>query len=206
VETLMRLPTFVTSMPVASSANALRAGLSIILRDLGFPYPMTVASMGMAASGGILGQSDPNVLHHPLIFVIKDVAMQHEVADVAAIAGTHHHGVLALLCIWRHGVFDPQRVFPHALEGTILGVNAASSIILGVGGADIPTRGIKDAHNLERVDMDVEGMAANGGVQSPFIGTAELQFPIDAVMLIRLVSGVIYFITDLEVAALNLER
>jgi len=32
----MRLPTFVTSMPVASSANALRAGLSIILRDLGF--------------------------------------------------------------------------------------------------------------------------------------------------------------------------
>jgi hypothetical protein len=50
VETLMRLPTFVTSMPVASSANALRAGLSIILRDLGFGGWVGLALIALAGA------------------------------------------------------------------------------------------------------------------------------------------------------------
>jgi hypothetical protein len=50
VETLMRLPTFVTSMPVASSASALRAGLSIILRDLGFGGWVGLALIALAGA------------------------------------------------------------------------------------------------------------------------------------------------------------
>jgi hypothetical protein len=50
VETLMRLPTFVTSKPVASSANALRAGLSIILRDLGFGGWVGLALIALAGA------------------------------------------------------------------------------------------------------------------------------------------------------------
>jgi hypothetical protein len=50
VETLMRLPTFATSMPVASSANALRAGLSIILRDLGFGGWVGLALIALAGA------------------------------------------------------------------------------------------------------------------------------------------------------------
>ena len=46
----MRLPTFVTSMPVASSANALRAGLSIILRDLGFGGWVGLALIALAGA------------------------------------------------------------------------------------------------------------------------------------------------------------
>jgi len=46
----MRLPTFVTSMPVASSANALRAGLSIILRDLGFGAWVGLALIALAGA------------------------------------------------------------------------------------------------------------------------------------------------------------
>ena len=46
----MRLPTFATSMPVASSANALRAGLSIILRDLGFGGWVGLALIALAGA------------------------------------------------------------------------------------------------------------------------------------------------------------
>jgi len=46
----MRLPTFVTSMPVASSASALRAGLSIILRDLGFGGWVGLALIALAGA------------------------------------------------------------------------------------------------------------------------------------------------------------
>ncbi len=46
----MRLPTFVTSKPVASSANALRAGLSIILRDLGFGGWVGLALIALAGA------------------------------------------------------------------------------------------------------------------------------------------------------------
>ena len=31
------------------------------------------------------GQRDANVLHHALIFVVENMAVEHEVADVAAI-------------------------------------------------------------------------------------------------------------------------
>ena len=46
----MRLPTFVTSMPVASRANALRAGLSVFLRDLGFGGGVGIALIALAGA------------------------------------------------------------------------------------------------------------------------------------------------------------
>ena len=46
----MRLPTFVTSMPVASRANALRAGLSVFLRDLGFGGWVGIALIALAGA------------------------------------------------------------------------------------------------------------------------------------------------------------
>lgn len=46
----MRLPTFVTSMPVASRANALRAGLSVFLRDLGFGGWVGIALITLAGA------------------------------------------------------------------------------------------------------------------------------------------------------------
>lgn len=33
-----------------------------------------------------VGQADAHVLHHALVFVVEDVAVQHEVADVAFMA------------------------------------------------------------------------------------------------------------------------
>lgn len=46
----MRLPTFVSSMPLASSANALRAALSIVLRDLGFGGWVGLALIALAGA------------------------------------------------------------------------------------------------------------------------------------------------------------
>ena len=46
----MRLPTFATSMPVASRANALRAGLSVFLRDLGFGGWVGIALITLAGA------------------------------------------------------------------------------------------------------------------------------------------------------------
>jgi hypothetical protein len=50
VETLMRLPTFVSSMPLASSANAVRAALSIVVRDLGFGGWVGLALIALAGA------------------------------------------------------------------------------------------------------------------------------------------------------------
>jgi hypothetical protein len=45
---MMRLPSFVTSMPSGFSATAVRAGLSIILRDLGFGGWIGIALIALA--------------------------------------------------------------------------------------------------------------------------------------------------------------
>ena len=42
-----------------------------------------------------VGNGDPDVLHHALILVIEDVAVEHEVADVALVARADGDGVMA---------------------------------------------------------------------------------------------------------------
>jgi hypothetical protein len=50
VETLMRLPTFVTGLSLGASAKAARAGLSIVLRDLGFAGWVGIALIALACA------------------------------------------------------------------------------------------------------------------------------------------------------------
>src|SRR5215475_3078477 len=68
----------------------------------------SMVAMGNAAMA--IGQRDANVLHHPLILVIENVAMKHEVADIALVAGAHHDRVLPR---WTaRQIFDEERVLP----------------------------------------------------------------------------------------------
>src|SRR5271165_5717160 len=92
-------------------------------------------------------QRDPDVLHHPLIFVIEDVAMQDKFADVTLITRSSNHVVSRLY---------ENRVFPNALKAGVLRI-----VRLSVD-AHILALGIEDRLDLERVHMNVERVARWG--------------------------------------------
>lgn len=49
---------------------------------------MAISYLAMAGNGAAMAvrQGDPDVLHHPLVLMIENVAMQDELADVALVA------------------------------------------------------------------------------------------------------------------------
>lgn len=52
-------------------------------------------------------QGNADVLHHSLVFMVQDVAVQYKVTDVALITGAHDQCVLAGRLAGRHQVFHP---------------------------------------------------------------------------------------------------
>jgi regulator of RNase E activity RraA len=54
------------------------------------------SSMHAGCAALPVGQVDADVLHHALILMVEDVTVQHELADVALVAGADHDGVDAL--------------------------------------------------------------------------------------------------------------
>lgn len=121
-----------------------------------------ISYLVMAGNGAAMAvrQGDPDVLHHPLVLMIENVAMQDELADVALVARPHgnrvtRRGVGA-------GILNPQRVLPDILQSRILRV----AVIIGTKGADIIAGRIDDLDDLERIDMDMERMADDLSVHS----------------------------------------
>ena len=68
--------------------------------------------MGVCHSAMSIRQRDPDVLHHPLIFMIEDVAMQNEVADVALITRAYDDRVHPRWPALWGNVLDEERVLP----------------------------------------------------------------------------------------------
>src|SRR5215218_1604562 len=88
-------------------------------------------------------QDDRDVLHHALVLMVEDMAVEHELADIALVAGAH---------LQRIALLDPYRVLPHALEAAILRVGPGERVET----ADVAPLGIEDRDDLERIDVDVE--------------------------------------------------
>jgi hypothetical protein len=78
--------------------------------------------MGVCHSAMSIRQRDPDVLHHPLIFMIEDVAMQNEVADVALITRAYDDRVHPRWPALWGNVLDEERVLPYAFESGVLRV------------------------------------------------------------------------------------
>jgi len=75
--------------------------------------------------------------------------------------------------------------FHTPLQSRILRIEPAG-IVDRAGGADIPAAGIGDRHDLERIDVDMEGMADEAGLQRPFVDAAEPEYAVDPVRVVWL--------------------
>ena len=118
-------------------------------------------------------KADADVLHHALVFMVKDVAMQNIFADISLIAGANDDGVKSFWWrIRRYQALNPKGIFPNAFQTRILRVHLAASIIDRAGRTDILAIGVEDFDDLERIHMDVEWMADKIRLQRPFIDTA----------------------------------
>ncbi len=86
--------------------------------------------------------------------------MQYVVADLALVAGAHHHGVGATLGSAAGGdqALDPQRVLPDSLQARILRVHCAARVIDRPRQTHVLAVRVEDFDDLERVHMDMEGM------------------------------------------------
>lgn len=109
----------------------------------------------MAASEGTalaVWQADADVLHHALVFVIEDVAVQHVFPDIALVASAHHNCVDAFrIGLGRDQTLNPERIFPNPLQPRILRVRRATSIIDGPCEADIPAVRVENLDDLEGI-------------------------------------------------------
>jgi hypothetical protein len=82
-------------------------------------------------SGAILNLN-LHILHHALILVVKDVTMQHELADIALIARADLDGVHRGREFAREispifdQILDPERVLPDAFQSGILRIDRAA--------------------------------------------------------------------------------
>ena len=116
--------------------------------------------------------------------MIENVAVEHEVADVTLVPRAYGDGVLPPRPLRK--ILHEQGVLPHALEARILRIDdrVAVAVLLEIihraGGADIGGAvGRDDLDDLERVDVDVEGVAGEIRFQRPLIDAAELQGAVD---------------------------
>src|SRR5262245_9337096 len=87
-------------------------------------------------------KADADVLHHALVFVVEDVAVQHVFTDIALVASAHHEGVnpgtgVGIAGSKAEEALHPQGVFPYALESRILGIHATARVIHRARRADI---------------------------------------------------------------------
>src|SRR5262245_43034401 len=121
---------------------------------------------------GLIRHHDADILHHPLVLMIEDVAMEDKVADVASIACANHDLIAAGL--------DEYRVLPDAFQVRVLRVASLA------GAADVGPRRIEDLHDLERIDVNVEWVPHRGAGQRPLVDSTQGQSVIDTGRKIRL--------------------
>src|SRR5260221_4525185 len=72
-------------------------------------------------------ERDADVLHHSLVLVVEDVAVQDVGADVALVARTHDQRVLPGRLAPE--VLQPQRVLPDALQARVLRIHGAARVV-----------------------------------------------------------------------------
>lgn len=94
---------------------------------------MAIDALMMAGNGATLAvrQGDPDVLHHALVLMIEDVAMQNELADIALVVRPHGDRVARRRI--GAGILDPQRVLPDIFQAWILRI----AVVIGAKRADI---------------------------------------------------------------------
>lgn len=88
---------------------------------------MAIDAVMMAGNGATLAvrQGDPDVLHHALVLMIEDVAMQNELADIALVVRPHGDRVARRRI--GAGILDPQRVLPDIFQAWILRIAVRAS-------------------------------------------------------------------------------
>jgi hypothetical protein len=115
-------------------------------------------------------------LHHPLVFVIEDVAVKHELTDVPLVSGPDND-LVALFCEYR--VSKHSNLI--AVLPVIIWLGALSSL-----DNRLPLR-IQDPLDLERIDVNMKGMIDRGGHEGPLIHVVESEGPVDAIRVEGLV-------------------
>lgn len=80
----------VTELPRLAGADSARQRLCIALWVL----MMTLADASLA-----IGQADADILHHALVFMIQNMAVQDKIADVTLILSPHYDFVGFAQCI-----------------------------------------------------------------------------------------------------------
>ena len=110
---------------------------------------------------------DPQVLHHALVPVLDDMAMQHEISNEALVACSQHRLIAALQ---RHAVA------PLAAKARVVRIVCRAFGVDDVQAISVADRNLDD---LERVDMDVKRVADEAGLQCPLPHPAERQDAVD---------------------------
>src|SRR5215203_4368185 len=78
-------------------------------------------------------RSNPDVLHHALVFVVENVTMQNEISDIALITGSRLNRVAFRESGRIEGrIFDKQSVAPDADLVAVLRVGAVGAFAVGV--------------------------------------------------------------------------
>lgn len=71
---------------------------------------------------------DADKLHHALVHVVEDMAIQHEIAGIALVASAHDDCVeLLFRCEEFGGIFHPQGIFPDPFEASVCGSLSSSA-------------------------------------------------------------------------------
>ena len=144
----------------------------------------------MAQPSGAIRDANLDVLHHALILMVENAAMQHILANaddepVIVCRWILQHWIAAELITVEIGL-DEDRVVPDALEAGELIIVVACAGRTGL--TDIFPGRVKDCDDLERIDMDMKGMTDAVRTQLPLLRPAQYQGAIDTVGIVGGVS------------------
>src|SRR3954470_1201452 len=91
---------------------------------------MTTSVVGVGDAALSVGNADGDILHHALVLMVEDVAVQDELADIALVPRPDDDLANAGRGVGqprRRGdqALDPERILPDALQTGILRIDAA---------------------------------------------------------------------------------
>jgi hypothetical protein len=69
----------------------------------------------LAGPSSAVGQGYPN-LHHTLVFMVEDVTVKDEIANIPTITSTQNHRVLPWWLARWNQILDSQGVFPNTFQ------------------------------------------------------------------------------------------
>ena len=120
---------------------------------------------------GVFGKFDTDMLHHAEIAVDDDMAVKHRIANEALVARAHDDGGATL---------KVDSVEPLAGKTGVNGVEARACRV-----NHILALGIADRHDLEWIDVDMEGVDAALGRNGklPFLDPSQREMAIDPLMV-----------------------